>query len=187
MDRRDHIILTRELRSIYKSIDDMGRRLAASHMTGKVAEIDGNRIRVELLPEGANGQPFLSPWVQAQEAAGGTATHFPWAVGDPVRLFSPQGELGPQSIAIRDSYTDGAPAPTDDEQELVVTYGGGTIRMKDGEMRLSADAIWLEGDIRIKGAVAIEGGGLTHNGKNVGGDHRHKGVERGGATTDEPV
>ena len=75
----DADIIVREFRGIYKNIDDLNRRLVASQMTGRVAEIDGSRVRLELAAVGANGKPFLSPWVQVQEAAGATGTNMPVA------------------------------------------------------------------------------------------------------------
>lgn len=110
-------LITREIRQIYKAIEDTNRRLASMILNGPVAAIDGDRVQLELEPkDDRTGKPFLSPWVQVQEAAtkdGATATHFPVAIGDPMRLLSPNGELGPQSFAIRDSYTDPAANPTD--------------------------------------------------------------------------
>jgi len=38
----------------------------------------------------------------------------------------------------------------------------------------------------MKGNVAIEGGSLTHNGKNVGSTHTHGGVQSGGSNTAAP-
>jgi len=167
MDRRDAYILTRELRSLYKAVDDLARRQAAAHMTGKVAEIKGDKVRLELLEQGANGEPFLSPWVQVQESAGATGTHFPVRVGDPMRLFSPQGELGPASLAIRDSYTKDAPNPAEG-QELVINHDGCVIRMEKGRITLESDE-------------------LFHNEKNVGDTHLHTGVTPGGGLTGVPA
>ncbi|MHA7881720.1 phage baseplate protein [Nitratireductor rhodophyticola] len=174
MDRRDLRILAGEFRHIYKAIDDLQRRHAAAHMTGKVAEIDGDRVRLELLPpDGRTGKPFLSPWVQVQEAAGSTGSHFPVAVGDPLRLFSPNGELGPQSIAIRDGYTDDAKNPAEDG-EFVLAHGNCAIRFKDGEVVIDAN------DITLKSK------NLFHNKRNIGDTHVHGGVEPGAADTSTP-
>lgn len=167
--------LRRELRRIYKSIDDLDRRQAATILAGPVAAIDGDRVRIELRPAEAGGRPFLSPWVQLQEAAGATATHFPVQLGDPMRLLSPNGEIGPQSLAIRDGYTSGAPAPTDRKQaELVLSFGGATIRLGGGRIDLQA------------GSIEHTSGELTHNGRNVGDTHLHTGVLPGGALTGPP-
>lgn len=174
MDRRDMLAVAREFRTVYKSIDDLQRRQVASHMTGKVAQIDGDRVRLELLPEDPRtGKPFLSPWVQVQEAAGSTGSHFPVAVGDPLRLFSPNGELGPQSIAIRDGYTEDAKNPAT-SGELALAHDGCAIRFKGGVATIQAEAI------------RFESAELTHDGTNVGKTHVHGGVVSGADDTSEP-
>ncbi|QGA56350.1 phage baseplate protein [Brucella sp. 2280] len=167
-------IIVRELLSLRKSIDDLERRLAASHMTGKVVAVDGDRVRLELQPEDSRtGKPFLSPWVQVQEAAGSTGTHFPVAIGDPIRLFSPNGEFGSQSIAIRDGYTDDAKSPAKNG-ELAIAHGGCALRFADGVATIEASEIIFKSNA------------LKHNEKNVGDTHTHGGVERGGSNTREP-
>ncbi|OKP69633.1 phage baseplate protein [Ensifer adhaerens] len=172
-----------EFRSIYKSIDDAQRRAATTMMTGKVTAIDGKRIRLELLPvDGRTGKPFLSPWVQCQEAAGITSTNTPVRLGDPMRLLSPNGELGPQSLAIRDSHTEDNPNPANGD-ELVIGHDGAVIRM-------SSEAIVFELDgmsIRLSGGkIDITSSELTHNGRNIGSTHVHGGIERGGSDTATP-
>lgn len=167
--------LVEELRSIYKTLDDVQRRQAAMVMNGKVAAIDGDRIRLELMPhDGRTGKAFLSPWVQVQEAAGSTGSHFPVAIGDPMRLISPNGELGSQSLAIRDGYTRDAKNPAKDD-EFVLAHGGCALRFKDGEIHLEA---------KVVRNVSEQ---LYHNEKNVGDDHKHLGVVPGGGISSIPV
>lgn len=166
--------LVREIMSLRKSLDDLDRRLTTSHMTGNIAQIDGNRVRIELMDVNSKtGEKFLSPWVQVQEAAGASSTHFPVKVGDPMRLFSPNGELGSQSIAIRDSYTETAENKAEGT-ELYIGSNGCVLRFSDGHATIEASSI----DFKSKH--------LTHNGTNIGDTHRHGGVERGGANTNEP-
>ncbi|SOC27646.1 phage baseplate protein [Stappia indica] len=129
--------ISRELRILYKEIDGLNRRLAASHMTGKVVEISGDKVRLELMPaDSRTGKAFLSPWVQVQESAGdgvgGYSTHVPVAIGETMRLLSPHGEIGPQSLAVRDGYTTDNPRPTDEDQRLVIKHGNTRLIM-DGE------------------------------------------------------
>jgi len=40
---------------------------------------------------------------------------------------------------------------------------------------------------KVVGGFAVEGGELSHNGKNVGSDQKHGGVVRGGSNTDDPI
>lgn len=176
-------IIIREFRSIYKSLDDLQRRVANSVLSGKVAEIDGKRIRLELLPhDSRTGKPFLSPWVQLQEAAGVTTSNTPVRKGDPMRLLSPNGEIGPQSLAIRDSHTSELPNPAH-ENEFVLGHDGAAIRM-------SGKALILElGDTKITladGRIATQSDELTHNEKNVGDTHVHGGIDPGNSDTSTP-
>ncbi|WP_319774472.1 phage baseplate protein [Breoghania sp.] len=141
--------IDRELRNLYKRHDELSRRLAASHLTGKVVEIRGKTVRLELLPtDSRTGKPFLSPWVQVQESAGdgvgGYSSHVPVAVGETMRLLSPHGEIGPGSIAIRDGYTDKNPRPTDRKDRYVIKHG-------NTSLSLDADAINLSvGEATLK-------------------------------------
>lgn len=177
-------ILAFELRQIWKSLEDGQRRVAASQLSGFVAEIDGSKIRIELEPKNEKtGKPFLSPWVQLQEAAGITSTNMPIALGDPVRLMSPNGEIGSLSLAIRDSHTNDEPNPTD-ENELVIAFGDCAIRMKDGLLLLK------QGDVQI----LLEGSETkiisthhTHNGVNIGDDHKHRKVTIGTDISGKPL
>jgi len=176
MNERDARVIAREFRTLHKVADDLDRRLASVFLNGKVDEVDGDRVRLELLPKDSRtGKPFLSPWVQVQEAAGQTGTHFPVKKGDPMRLLSPNGELGPQSLAVRDGYTGDAANPTDKKQhELMIAH--------DGAVRIKGGAIVIEGD-----SLDIKTGTLTHNGVNIGDDHNHTGVVPGGGISGDPV
>lgn len=166
-------------------LEDTSRRLASVVLTGKVAEIDGNKIRVELGPEDPRtGKKFLGPWVQLQEMAGATASHFPVKVGDPVRLLSPNGEISAQSLAIRDSHTDDDPNPAEEQTDLVLAYGGSKIMMQSGKLILSGGGASVE---LSGGNIKTASGELTHNDKNIGATHHHGGVVKGAQETDDPV
>lgn len=152
MNNRDAQAIAREFQRLHKISDDLDRRLASTLLAGQVAQIEGDRIRLEIQPiDGRTGKPFLSPWVQVQEAAGQSGTHFPVKIGDPLRLLSANGELGPQSLAIRDGYTADAQNPTDRKQgEMAIAH--------DGPVRIRGSKIILEGEIHLGG----EGGELVH-------------------------
>lgn len=163
VNERDARAIAQEFRRAAKRFDDLERRMASVILGGNIAKIDGDRVRIELEPANPKtGKPFLSPWVQMQEAAGQTGTHFPVKVGDPVRLLSPNGDLGPASLAVRDGYTSDAANPTDQKQaELVIAH--------DGPVRIKGSAIVFDAD----GAVDVNSASLKHNDVNVGDDHGH--------------
>lgn len=199
-----------------KRMDDMDMRIANSQITGRVAEVNGNRVRVVMDEQGANGQSVLSPWVQLQEAAGATGTNMPVKVGDPLRIFSINGEIGNGSLAVRDSHTDDAQNPARTSEELVMSYGGGAVRMNKNEVtityndnsitldaagmlikhagniiRMNSDGLFMMNGgagIELKsGIMRLLSSKVFHNQKNIGDDHVHTGVKSGGDVSSIPA
>lgn len=170
MASRDARTIAREFQRLHKLSDDLDRRMASMMLSGKVAEIDGDRVRLEVLPtDSRTGKPFLSPWVQVQEAAGQTGTHFPVKKGDPMRLMSPNGELGPQSLAVRDGYTADAANPSEEKQKQLVIGN-------DGPVLIKGSVIILDGEVHLGG----KGGKAVHRIDDVdsGGDIATTGASR---------
>lgn len=58
----------------------------------------------------------------------------------------------------------------------------------DGTLKLTADNIEIHGtsSIKLMGDTRISGGGLTHEGVNVGDTHHHSGVKTGSDNTGVP-
>lgn len=177
MHERDAQAIAREFRSVYKRMDDQERRLSNVILQGPVAEVKGDMVRLELAPKDSRtGKAFLSPWVQVQEAAGQTGTHFPVKKGDPMRLLSPNGEIGAASIAIRDGYTQSAANPTDKKQAELIIAHDGPVRIKGATIVLDAS-----GDVDVKAAD------LTHDGVPVGKTHKHDEVVHGSGISGKPI
>ncbi|GAA4666962.1 baseplate assembly protein [Bartonella pachyuromydis] len=195
----DAHLLGETFRQIMKRLDALERCLANQHMMGRVAQIDGHRVRVKLSCEGANGQAVLSPWLQAQEAAGAVSSNMPLNIGDPVRLLNPHGEIGSASLVVRDSYSDDAQNPARSPQELALCYAGCALRMTKDELilshgenqiRLSAQGLMLchqSTRVELTDCVQIQAEDLKHNQKSVGASHKHGGVKMGPSTTSSPL
>ncbi|WP_142416938.1 phage baseplate assembly protein V [Bartonella massiliensis] len=195
----DAHLLGETFRQIMKRLDALERCLANQHMVGRVAQIDGHRVRVKLFSKGANGQAVLSPWLQAQEAAGAVSSNMPLHVGDPVRLLNPHGEIGSASLVVRDSYSDDAQNLARSPQELALCYAGGALRMTKDELilshgenqiRLSAKGLMLchqSTRVELADSVQIQAEDLQHNQKSVGASHVHGGVKMGPSTTSSPL
>ncbi|WP_254474460.1 baseplate assembly protein [Bartonella sp. B1098] len=195
----DAHLLGETFRQIMKRLDALERCLANQHMMGRVAQIDGHRVRVKLSCEGANGQAVLSPWLQAQEAAGAVSSNMPLHIGDPVRLLNPHGEIGSASLVVRDSYSDDAQNPARSSQEFALCYAGGALRMTKDELilshgenqiHLSAQGLMLchqSTRVELADSVQIQAEDLQHNQKSVGASHKHGGVKMGPSTTSSPL
>ncbi|MBB4302352.1 hypothetical protein GGD81_001379 [Rhodobium orientis] len=142
-------------RDMYKRFEDLDRRLASVIVNGRVAEVrwqgDRQEIRMEIAPlDPRTGKKTLSPWVQVQDLAGAGGGEFsssvPVAVNEPMRLLSPSGEVGPGSIAIRDSHDDDNPNPATDHSEAVLRKGDTTVGIKGDRHRIETPAHLVKSD-----------------------------------------
>ncbi len=195
----DAYFLSKTFRQIMKRLDALERCLANQHMMGRIAEVDGHRVRVKVSSRGINGQAVLSPWLQAQEAAGAVSSNTPLNVGDPVRLFNPHGEISSASLVVRDSYSDDVPNPARHPQEFALCYAGGELRITKDELILShgENKIHLSAEgltichqstrLKLTDSVQIKAKDLQHNQVSVGAKHQHGGVKIGPSTTSYPI
>ena len=175
----------REIRNLKKENNLLNSRLARSHMTGKVVKVKDNKVRLELL-EPEEGNKFHSPWVRVQEEAGdgkgGFSSYTQAVVGQTMRLLSPSGEIGEESIAIQDGHNDDNPRPGDGKKKVFkhgdasFEIGGGKVIIKIGGFTAS-----FSGD-----GLSMDSGRIEHDGKNIGSDHTHKDVVKGPADTGIP-
>lgn len=157
------------------TIRELQKRLAAAEtalahivMDGRVAEVRDNMVRLELQPARGDEPAFLSPWVRAQDEAGdgvgGYSTYTQKQVGQPMRLLSPGGKLGPNSLAIDGGHTDDNPAPGAGkakvmkfgDAQMIIDEGGITIQVGDMRLVITGSEIVTYGRTRLNdGARAI--------------------------------
>lgn len=170
--------LPREMVRLSRRIDDLNSRLARSQLTGEVAEIKGDKLRLRLRDkDGSTGKEFLSPWVRWQGHAGSEKGGFSMttrpAVGEKMRLLSPSGEIGPGSIAAPDSWSDGAPNP-DEGADFMLKHG-------NSFLSLSADGFKLMvGDVGVEISDKVVTFGPTHLDQGNRRVHYKGGLDSGG-------
>lgn len=173
-------------------IDDLRRRVTelercfgSQARTGVVTEVDAAaglaRVR---LTEGDT--PFVTDWIPwAEPSAGANKTHNPPSVGQQVEITSESGELYDATIqGSLNSDANGRPSAAGDEYVLLsvgsasikATGGGSSIVITIGGYSLTLSA----------GGAVNTGGALSHNGKNIGNTHTHKGVTPGPSNTGTP-
>lgn len=167
---------------------------------GTIAEVDHARARVRV----QSGELLTNwlPWIEAR--AGATRDWDPPTQGEQVVVFSPGGDPA-AGFVISGLFSDAHPAPADSADlwrrlfpdQALFEYNHAASRLRinlPGSIEISAPGgtAWV-GDINHQGAMSREGaydqqgGSLTHNGKNVGHDHAHKGVVAGNSNTKGPV
>lgn len=175
--------MTNALLLMHNRIAALERRVAGMIRHGRVAEVNAAEgwVRLDLGP-GDDG-PYLSPKVPYGQFAGALKVHTPPSVGMNMTLISPTGDTR-QAIALPMTWSDQNASPSDSAAENVVTFGDVRMTLADDGVRIEVGGF----ELLVSGAgLAMAGGAIGHNGKDIGATHRHSGVERGGATTDPPT
>lgn len=79
------------------------------------------------------------------------------------------------------------------DKSITLTVGKNGSTLKTNSLTIDLDKQTINGDlvvngnVTIKGDLAASGGDFTHNGTDVGDQHKHSEVEKGGSNTGAPV
>ncbi|MEN5275762.1 hypothetical protein ABE527_02315 [Brucella sp. TWI432] len=160
---------------------------------GVVKEVDFEKGTAIVEAHGVESPP--TSW---SEQAGDINEWTPLSVGQRVMLVSPDGELS-KSFVIRGGFTDSTPQPHNKGAEKRTSIGdavitqsaqGFVLEVGPSKLSFTAEGLLVEvGGVSylISAAGSTQTGGKQeHDGKNVGNDHIHGGVEPGRANTDVP-
>jgi phage baseplate assembly protein V len=180
---------------------DVRRRLANLIRLGRVAEVqyDPPRIRVRIGDPSDPRGHLLTNWLPWSAQASGSRREWnPPAVGEPVTLLAPGGELAGATV-LPGTFSEEHPPPADRGGLHRVVYADGT----EVEYDLEAHAMTIRGGVqrvtlevgaevsikaptvRIEGDVVVTGGDVTADGISLK-QHVHTRVERGNDVTGEP-
>lgn len=94
---------------------------------------------------------------------------------------------GESGCLLGSRYNDKETPPHQTNEDIAVQWGGDNfVHINTGS---GAIAVKTSGSVTItaSGAIKLESSTLTHNGKNIGHDHRHTGVTPGSANTGVPA
>lgn len=181
-----------------RRLADLERRVAGAMQPGPVAAVDPERQRVRLqIGVDADGTPQLGPWIPYAQTAGALKVHTPPSVGQTMMAMAPGGDPE-QAVAVPYTWSDANGSPSAKGDEHVMTFGDATVELRGGEIVVTVPRILLRcggstfeltgaGLALVADSVGIEGSSLTHNGKNVGHDHRHRDVMPGPSLTGTPA
>ncbi|MCO4855548.1 phage baseplate assembly protein V [Herbaspirillum sp. WGmk3] len=170
--------MTPDLSELVRTIPNLIR-------TGKIAEINADKVRVRLSPT------LLTTWLQwIALRAGDVIEWCPPSVGEQVIVFSPNGDLT-QGKVLAGLFSAESPAPQTSLNIRAIHYPDGAVVLYDfGKHSLSAilpagssalvkaDAVTADapqttctGNVTIKGNLVVEGFSALNNGAKVqGGD-----------------
>ena len=183
------------------SLGELSRQIANLIRVGEVTETDltdPDAPRVKVTVSG-----FESDWLPfGAKRAGSTKTWSPLSIGEQVLILSPYGDLG-QAVIVCSLYSSANPAPSSSatldketypdgttisydsaSHTLNATIGGTTITADRGQIALGVGGVTF---VITAGGIDMQGGQVTHNGKNIGSDHAHGGIQRGSANSDSPI
>lgn len=183
------------------SLGELSRQIANLIRVGEVTEIDFTDPDAPRVKVAVSG--FESDWLPfGAKRAGSTKTWSPLSKGEQVVILSPYGDLG-QAIIVCSLYSSSNPSPANSANLDKATYPDGTsisynsdrhaLDVIIGGTSITADRNKISHSIGgvtfviTAGGVDIQGGKVTHNGKNIGSDHAHGGIQRGSANSDGPI
>ncbi|BDA14031.1 baseplate assembly protein [Aeromonas caviae] len=183
------------------SLGELSRQIANLIRVGEVTETDFTDPDAPRVKVAVSG--FESDWLPfGAKRACSTKTWSPPSIGEQVVILSPYGDLG-QAIIVCSLYSSANPAPASSgslEKEtypdgttisydsashtLNATIGSTTITADRGQIALGVGGVTF---VITAGGIDMQGGQVTHNGKNIGSDHAHSGIQRGSANSDGPI
>ncbi len=151
---------------------------------GTIAEVDHHAARVRV----KTGE-LLTDWLPWLEGRAGTTRDWdPPTQGEQVILFSPGGDPA-AGVVLCGLCSNAHPGLFEYD------HANSVLRIRlPGAIEISAPGgttwqgnIQHTGELNRQGGYQQQGGGLTHNGKNVGHDHAHSGIQPGPANTQGPI
>lgn len=174
----------RVLRQLIDRVVEAERRSAAQEMRGKVTDVDTVKARARIeIGKDDDGEPVKSPWIPYKQIAGSLKIHQPPVVGETMTMRSASGDVE-QGVLEAFHWSDANPANSTDAQSNVMTFGS-------TKVTLGASSIDIEvGGVKVSFSgegLAITGGEVTHNEKDIGDTHLHTGVIPGGSNTGPPA
>lgn len=187
----------REIEAIQLHLSSLERRMAQMRVEGTVAAVkwqDGRQwLKVAIAPVDGGTGDVVTDWIEKQQIAmGRLKIDHAIGVGEQVMVDNTGGggEFSPLSRVHGSGVSDANASPALESDGLHITFGAMRVQLGEDGLRFEhggTSILMTASEVRIEGALRVTGAALTHNGVNVGDDHRHSGVVPGGGTTGTPV
>jgi phage baseplate assembly protein gpV len=156
------------------------RRAAGMVRVGRVTTLDPEKARARV----SFGADHQSAWIPFMaQRAGAARVWAPPSVGEQVWVLAESGDTA-QGVILGAAFQNDIPAPSSNGEAVEVHLGQSALVIKPESIVLRVGGVSLT--VSSSG-VEIEGGSVTHNGTNIGDDHRHSDVRSGNSNTGEPV
>jgi phage baseplate assembly protein gpV len=156
------------------------RRSASMVRVARVVSVDPAKARARVTFGGETESAEL-PFMAMR--AGAAKVWAPPAVGEQVWVLAESGDTA-QGVILGAAFQADMPAPSSAGEAVEIHLGSASFIISPDSIQLSVGGVTMTVS---GGGLAIEGGSVTHNGTNIGDDHKHSGVLSGPAETGEPV
>lgn len=190
--------LTRRVDQLEYFIADLKRSLSNVVRPAVVVSFDPKTNSV-VANIGDEQTPVPTHAIPVFTHAGAAKSWRPLKKGQQVTLLSPDGDLA-NAVALPGGFHDKNPAPSQSDDEDIenqrgqgrlratddaqfIEFGGSSVKVDAGKITLAVGGVTL---VASGDGVAITGGAVTHNGHNIGSDHKHVDVMSGPALTGPP-
>lgn len=174
----------KQIAELVGRVAELERKVFGMMRHGTVAEVDTAKGLMRMkLGEATGGGDFLGPWVPYSQLAGAIKAHVPPSVGQQFTMIAPSGDWR-QAVAVPMTWSEQNEAPSQAEDENVVTYGDVRLTLKSDSLTVKVGGVTF---VVSDDGVTITGGKVTHDGKNIGSTHIHGGVTPGPGTTSVPA
>lgn len=163
-----------------------------SHRIGIVTQLDPARAKAKVrFPDHDDVESWWLPVLQ-QKTLSDRSYWMPDVDSQVICNMDDGEEAG---VILGAIYSDADPPPASDANVQTTIYSDGaqvgydknsgtwTVNLPGGAARVTVGGVVLEVS---PGGVAITGGTVTHNGKDIGDTHTHGGILPGSASTDVP-
>lgn len=175
--------MTNPLLALSNRVAALERRASFSIRHAPVDQVDAAKGLVRLnLGDGDAGK-LLSPWIPYAQIAGALKVHAPPSAGQQMTYIAPAGDTK-QAIALPMTWSNQNESPSEAEDENVITYGDVRITLRDDHLLIEVGGFALK--VSAEG-LAMAGGGVGHNGQDIGSTHKHPGIMPGAGITDTPI
>lgn len=149
---------------------------------GIVVERDPKKMRVKV--QFQDEDETVSFWVDVLSRASGRTKSFMMPDVDD-EVWCAVDLKGEDGCILGSKYNDQDTPPFDGNDDVGIKFPGGSIHV---DRASGAATININGPFKVTAsAIEFQSDSLTHNGKNVGHDHKHKGVLVGGDLTGNPA
>ncbi|MCW2319187.1 hypothetical protein M2322_004756 [Rhodoblastus acidophilus] len=164
-------------------IAELEKRVERMFRVGKVTDVDpAKQLYRQEIGLDPDGQPVKSPWIRYSQIAGARKSHSPPSKGQQMLMISPDGEFR-TALGVPHGWSDENPAPSDKDEDVEVR----------GDVKITNDGKSITKVIKgvtyvfSASGLDVKGGKITHDGKDIGSDHTHEGVEPGAGKSGPPA